>query len=312
MKAADGHDKNDNHNQDQARLADGMPSPSPLQTTIVEYDVLDAIGNTKQAQQVLAEYMEAGAPPPSSWQRTLCCGSSRHIYCESCCTLLFPPEEVPEEFDFPLPFDIHIILDDRRASSTGVQLMSIRKGHNKDEEPNSQQQGVQVFDVDRGEVPCYDDQVEGTYLLLPGNDSVPISSVANHPATRISTLVVLDCKWKKANAELYPSIARLPKICLDCPPDKSFYWRWHNHGPGMISTVEAIYFAAWQITASLEWTLEERKKLASLLWLFRLQRCMIESKFEKNQVRGVNPHVPFSEEAKAFSRSLRNQKKTLQ
>ena len=46
-----------------------------------------------------------------------------------------------------------------------------------------------------------------------------------------------------------------------------------------------------------------------LLYLFRLQRALIEQKYARNEVQGINPYVPFTEEAKEFSRKLRENKK---
>ena len=265
-----------------------------------------------QAQQVLADYIQAGVPPPDSWERVYCCNSSRYLYCEICCRLLVPSTDMPaaiKDGDIQLPFKVHILLDDRRASSTGVQVQSIYQAmtQNSDESENT----VQLLDIDRGEVPDYDKaQQPGTYLLFPGEDSVPLSTVLNNKNDDnppLTTLVLLDCKWGRSR--LFPLVENLPQVHLDHPPDSSFFWRWHNTGPGRVSTIEALYYAAWQITSNMHgWSLENQQQLVHWLWLFRLQRSLIESKYRDNQVRGFNPHVPFTEQAKEFSRKLRQQK----
>jgi len=312
----------------------------------------ETVATSQYAQAALEAYLAAGSPPPKSWQRVVCCESSRSLYCPVCCRLLVPNEDWPDairdnKFLHPLPFDLHILVDDRRASSTGVQVQAIfnpRKdsttGHATTAHGvGSQEQAlplttepqsapapvttVELFDLGKGEIPVYktsiaDNQLEGTYLLFPGKDSVPLSSVlntsnngANHGNNAIKRLVVLDCKWSRPS--MNPFIASLPKVSLDNPPEKSYYWRWHNTGPGMLSTVEAIYFAAWQITTSLGWKNEQQKEtLLSMFWLFRLQRAIIQDKHVNNERRGVNPHVPFTEEAKDFARKLRAKERQIE
>ena len=272
-----------------------------------------------EAVQALAAYMEQSSTPPYSWQRTPCCESSRYLYCPKCCRLLVPNGDWPEPLQdgsLQLPFDLHILLEDLHTKSTGVQVKSIldaasgtKNNHDNknEEEPIG---NVKLFNLANDEMPPYTgqhtDQYEGTYLLFPGTDSVPLSEILQNESATINTLVVLDCRWSRSSTRFHPYLASLPKVSLDHPPAQSYYWRWHNTGVGMLSSVEAIYFAAWQITASRGWTLEERQgRLVQLLWLFRIQRAVIHQKYTQKQVRTSNPHVPFTEEAKEFARKLR-------
>jgi hypothetical protein len=244
----------------------------------------------------------------TSWQRQECCGKSRYLYCPECCALLIPAADRPLALSQALPFDVHVILDDRRPSSTGVQLIAVFRSMSDN---NSTATQAELFDTEKDEIPSYEtkEQLDGTYLLFPGEDSVPLSSILKGDSTRqpLKTLVLLDCKWSRPSARLHPSISTLPKVSLDCPPSKSYYWRWHNTGEGMLSTVEALYYAAWQIIFHRGWSMEECQTLVRLLWLFRLQRSIIQTKYHAGQVKGVNPYVPFSEEAKEFARKLRQQ-----
>lgn len=279
--------------------------------------------DSDEAQQVLAEYTKAGRPPPASWERVYCCGSSRHLYCEVCFRLLVPTADLPEDLlRLELPFDVDILLDDKRSSSTGVQIASIDRAirarveiGEQAAEPLQLKHRAQVLDIDKDEVPSYDgEESEGTYVLFPGEGSVPISTLVSNDESDnkiITRLVVLDCKWA-SSARLRNLLARLPKVRLDDPPEKSYFWRWHNAGPGMVSTVEALYYAAWQITTPLGWPLERRQRLVHLLWLFRFQRAIIQSKYETGQNTGVNPHAPFTEEGKEYNRKIRRQQQKQQ
>ena len=286
-----------------------------------------------EAAQALATYMEQSHAPPDTWKRSSCCGSSSFMYCTVCYRLLVPQEDWPQPLQdgsLQLPFDLHILLEDRQSQSSGVQVKSVLDAasgmvsdsdarNNKEEKfeegGSTSSSRVKIFNLENDEMPPYSDSTlnDGTYLLFPGTDSISLSKLLQEENSTIKTLVVLDCRWSRSTSRFHPDLASLPKVSLDHPPAQSYYWRWHNTGVGMLSTAEAIYFAAWQILTNSHnenWTLEERQgRLVHLLYLFRLQRGLIQEKYAQNQVRGVNPHVPFTEEAKEFSRKLRSNQK---
>lgn len=195
---------------------------------------------------------------------------------------------------------------------------------------------------------------DGTFVLFPQEGkSVPMSAVAD----KIKRLVVLDIKWTRSyNVQLFSAdhhkilvsqpkesgggksynplspLKDLPFVHLEFPPQKSHFWRWHNRGDGMLSTIEAIYFAAREVFAALEQQQRdfEMKKIAQknrqphhglddddgddydennskdalidILWLFALQRSIIQER----SLREGRP-VAFSEEAKELARALRKQ-----
>lgn len=283
--------------------------------------------DNSDAEEVLKNYIENISLPPKHWQRVDCCGSSRYVYCPECFCILIPTEDWPiplKGSSVQLPFQVDVLLEDRRKSSTGVQLVSVlralescddQKEMKMDASAQSSLSNYKLYDVDRNDqIPNYENQ-EGTYLLFPGEHSKPLSSLLlknnnttnNKPILR--KLVLLDCTWTKSSLRLHKSVQCLPKVHLDAPPQQSFYWRWHNAGAGMLSTIEAVYYAAWDIVESLGWTLEERKILTNLLWLFSLQRSVILKKYTDKAVIGVNPHLPWTEEAKDFARRLRNRER---
>mmetsp|Transcript_22861 Transcript_22861/g.24314 ORF Transcript_22861/g.24314 Transcript_22861/m.24314 type:complete len:196 (-) Transcript_22861:60-647(-) len=130
------------------------------------------------------------------------------------------------------------------------------------------------------------------------------------------------------------SLEGLQFVHLEFPPRKSYFWRWHNRGDGMLSTIEAVYFAAREVSAALEENEQndendeegnnrisqqaqlleglyeeeeesisyrhQRCSYTNILWLFALQRSIIE---ERSVQEGRS--AAFSEEAKAYARSLR-------
>jgi hypothetical protein len=192
--------------------------------------------------------------------------------------------------------------------------------------------------------PTVEDEV-GTYVLFPQEEkSVPISAVAK----KIKRLIVLDIKWTRSyNVQLFsadhhkilvsqPSeggggksynplapLKDLPFVHLEHPPQNSQYWRWHNRGAGMLSTIEAIYFAAREVSVKLQQLRDigeedngdgcnnscrhgcidnGDKNFVDILWLFALQRSIIKQR----SIEEGRP-VAFSEEAKAMARALRRQ-----
>lgn len=268
-----------------------------------------------EAEERLETYLET--IQPKDWPRVTCCDSSRSFYCPECCRLLIPSEDWPDairEGSLRFPFDIDIILDakERRTSATGIHVVAISaavddssssEGHklkastNLSEENTSDsrpQKSVCLYDLKQAKLQSYEPFEKGTYVLFPDKGSVPISSVASE----IDKLIVLDIKWSKQSVKMDPTIASLPKVHLDSPPAQSHFWRWHNAGQGMLSTVEAIYFAAME--AALDWTPAERERLIHIMWLFALQRSVVHVQSELEQ----RP-PPFTEEGKEIQRVLR-------
>jgi hypothetical protein len=149
---------------------------------------------------------------------------------------------------------------------------------------------------------------DGTYILFPQKGkSVPISSVAH----KLKRLVVLDIKWSKLSliTTNNPNLSRLPMVHLDSPPKESHFWRWHNAGDGMLSTAEAIYYAALEVSAAsvssrqMGWTDDMRDRMIDVLWLFALQRSIIG---HRNSEAGIP--VAYSKEGKARQVAARRRK----
>ena len=226
------------------------------------------------------------------------CTASRSIYCYDCCEILFPKERLPAGLQegMDLPFSVDLVLDDKRPSSTGVQAASVlnMRSGNIDNK-------YRLLDQSRGAgIPDYSAE-DGTYFLFPSDTSVGLSSVA----AKVRRLVVLDCRWTKSQLRKDSRLAILPKVHLDNPPQESFFWRWHNSGAGMLSTIEALYFAAWEVADQQNWSLDRRRALVNLLWIFGLQRAVIKRQYEIGNGHRIIPYMPFSEEGKDFARKLR-------
>jgi len=311
-----------------------------------------------EAEAALARFLEHCSQEvvtPSSSQllrtpRGRCdqCGASRSLYCFDCCRLLLSADQWPasvRDGSLRLPFGVDLILDDRRSSSTGVQLKTLMdhaasKAAAADVDHQQQRtnknNSVRLFDMELNEkIPDYassQDERGGTFVLFPGPTSQPLSELVGNNHNEIRRLVVLDCKWSRSSVRLKPAIAALPRVHLDCVPQHSYYWRWHNAGDGMLSSAEAIYFAAWQVATSLLvrdnddvhdpptsspscWSTEDRDKLVNLMWLFGLQREIIAQRYKrdgrlvrKSACAGDDeeePVLPFSEDYKNASRALR-------
>lgn len=183
---------------------------------------------------------------------------------------------------------------------------------------------AKLYDLNRVELPQYNNDLcmqfekldtndcgdrtsllDGTYILFPQKGkSIPISSVAD----KLRRLVVLDIKWSKPAliTTNNPSLAGLPLVHLDSPPKESHFWRWHNKGDGMLSTAEAIYYAALEVTASSSrrgWTDDKRNRMIDVMWLFALQRSIVG---RRNSEAGVP--TAYSREGKARQVAVRVRK----
>lgn len=285
---------------------------------------------SQEAEEALVRYLDECVTEATNddFSRTRCeaCSSSRSMYCFDCLRLLVPRERWPEpvrDGRLRLPFDVDIILDDRRSSATGVQLKTILASMLAQEEeeevhsakPIRTRGACHLYDIDRDEeIPNYSEAKDGeTFLLFPGPTSQAFSTIVDTTGTtRVKRLVVLDCKWSRSSIRFHPSIADLPRVHLDRVPKHSFYWRWHNAGEGMLSTIEAIYYSAWEVaTVCPDFSKDDRANLVHLLWLFGLQREIIQSRYKEGKVKCFKqePSVPFLEASKEFNRSLRSKQK---
>ena len=267
------------------------------------------------------KYLDSFISDSTTFDRVVCCETSSSLYCSKCCNLLVPYDSLPpclHNNSLNLPFNLDIILDDRRASATGLHAVALLNNINNstiDQSSNS----VQLIDVaNNDEIPRYSNQNDiddkSTYLLFPSpGDSIPLESVSS----KVKTLVVLDCKWTKSSiCRKNNDLSLLQKVHLSNPPQQSRYWRWHNEGPGMISTIEAIFYAAFEVlqkrntrsqstTITTDDQLADTNNLLHLLWLFGHQRAAI---LRSAQDKGKAP--PFTKEGKEAQREMRRQKGT--
>lgn len=273
--------------------------------------------------------------PAESFERVVCCNSSRSLYCEECCRLLVPDEFLPvsirlrkrnninmeltsseEGRPLNLPFNLHIYLNDRRKSATGLHAVALLNGID-----GNDSESVELFDSKKDDdIPSYLND-SFTYLLFPSpGESVSLESVAS----KVQTLVVLDCKWTNSNFirqhEGLSSLQRLQKVHLSSPPKQSYYWRWHNAGQGMLSTIEAIYTAAYEVAKSKHERLLEtgtitqsdsndivtdEDNLIDLLWLFAHQRASTIKRAENS-----GRLAPCTDEYKSLESAKRRQRGT--
>lgn len=226
-------------------------------------------------------------------QRATCCGVSQSLYCSNCCQLLIPEEELPLSLrgnkSIQLPFEILILLTDLRNKATGLHAAALCSNTR------------QVTLLELSDDLCYDgkalkdDDVETTFVLFPDKDSIPIVSVA----ARIQKLIVLDCKWTrtKNSGKCLPELSKYQKVHLSTPPEESHFWRWHNAGEGMLSTIEAIFYASWEVS---EYHQNQNSILIDLLYIFGIQRAL--SKIHADR---LGKPSPYSKEGKEERRALR-------
>ncbi|CAJ1932928.1 unnamed protein product [Cylindrotheca closterium] len=211
---------------------------------------------------------------------------------------------------FPFHIDIVLGKKERKTCATGVQVAAIAgalesvqdsragpalTGANPLE--SNSMETVKLFSFEDNNIPTYDpESFPNTYVLFPEEGSASITSVG-----QIDRLIVLDIKWSKQSGSTDSRFRSFPRVHLDSPPDRSHFWRWHSEGAGMLSTIEAIYFAAMETTLGRkDWNLSDRRRLINIMWLFATQYAIVKRKSEIE-----DRTVPFSEDAKLERRLLR-------
>ena len=305
--------------------------------------------------------------------RVDCCKPSQSMYCKDCYRLIVPDEALPlpirlrqssapicdidicpkadnvseltnDEVNrhgrlLKLPFNLHLILDDRKGCSTGIHAVALLGGLRETQndksrfdqtnelntttvtdiyklDPSEQspilEKAMEVYDHDQS---TNSEEELSTYFLFPSpGESVALEEVSN----KVKTLIVLDCKWTKSGAWRRSERLRcIPKVHLSNPPQESYFWRWHNAGEGMMSTIEAIYYASLEVyqgrykqmvvnsspqTHLDECLIDERNSI-HLLWLFGLQRQAIIKRAEEE-----GKPAPCSEDGKEIQRECRRRK----
>jgi len=235
----------------------------------------------RSAERILIHFLEeTKIIPDRHLTRRPCpvCNRPKALFCPECFEILVDKQILPTK-KIKLPFELDIILDDARHKSTGVQVATMLRALGSHQH--------RLIDL-KDDVKL--DYNKGSYFLFPGPGSVPLSSVL----PQIQRLVVLDCKWTKSSART--RLDGLPRVHLD-GTHTSYYWRWHNAGPGSVSTAEAIYYATWTASAP-----DHRESLVHMLWLFGIQRAVIER-------RSKDKELPFTEAGKEEQRSLRRRKR---
>ena len=301
----------------------------------------------ERVKNYLDSFISSSSPTVKQFPRVSCCKPSQSLYCKECCQLLLSKTELP--FERPkLPFNLHLILDDRRGSSTGIHAIALvskeehvyqiqhKQARNEPIENTSHHDllgtttltDVEKLDpTDQSEIledalKNYDETSNSedgssTYFLFPcPGESIPLEEVS----TKVKNLIVLDCKWTKSGVwRRSERLRRIQKVHLSNPPRESHFWRWHNAGPGMISTIEAIYYASLEVYQCrykqllhssspqllIDECLKDETNLIHLLWLFAQQRL---ATMEKAKEEGKA--APCCEDGKELQRALRRRKIT--
>jgi hypothetical protein len=290
----------------QVSYNNSIATSSPVQEEPAE----STVSNTNEAWKVLDQYLNDDS---HNWQKPVrqsCpkCGASRSLYCYDCCCLVGEEDQLTSlpQGRIRMPCAVDMILDDRRAVATGIHALIMLERNHKDEDNydgNDNTRKYRLFDQVKGDgIPDYTMSTgEGTFLLFPSETSMSLSTVA----AQVRRLVLVDCKWTKSHICQDARLANLPCVHLDHPPAESYFWRWHNAGAGRLCTLEALYLAAWQVAVHQGWTHTECHALVNLFWVFRQQRAVIIHKYQNGQGHKTIPHLPFSQDAKACARKLR-------
>ncbi len=66
----------------------------------------------------------------------------------------------------------------------------------------------------------------------------------------------------------------------------------------MVSTIEALYFASWEIALQKGWSSQQLDMLVEVMWLFGLQRYQIHAKYRSDKA------LPFTPDGKEARRAM--------
>ncbi len=169
----------------------------------------------------------------STWIRTICptCQQSYKFFCPKCFVALGAPEGISTPV-LDLPVQVHIWFQDKLKKSTAPHAKVLAPNNVEIIPYPLSEEHQQTLDYDR----------ETVFVVYPTNQSETLPEITPADLTQLTTLVFIDCPWQKAPIILQDTkLAKLRCVKLATPPTQSKFWRYHQAGPGCVSTIEGKF-----------------------------------------------------------------------
>lgn len=150
------------------------------------------------------------------------CGKKRLFYCYDC-LIVTHPESHPSPVSLPLNVYVLFHHGELRSKSTSLAASTI---------------SPDIHVIEYPEIPSVltpDD----TLLLYPSPQSVEIYEIEN--VDRYKNVVFVESTWQKSRGVVKDERVRGFKH-VRIPSKITLFWRFQNHDPSHLSTVEAIYY----------------------------------------------------------------------
>lgn len=209
---------------------------------------------------------------PGGRARCAGCGHTRLMYCYTCCRALdaAPAPRVA----LPLRADVWHHRAEHVQKSTALHARILAPA-----------------DVRLVEYPSAADACTGAYgaetlLLYPAPDAVEVAALPDDVVARARRVVVLDSAWQKTGGmRAHPALQGLR--CVRVRGAATAFWRHQDHGPGFLSTVEALYWFMREFWARAHPHTPYAGHLDNLLWYFSFNYSVVQQHYR------AHPEITF-------------------
>ena len=223
------------------------------------------------------------------------CGHTRLMYCYTCVRALdaAPAPRVA----LPLRADVWHHRAEHRQKSTALHARILAPAD------------VRLVEYPADAGACAYDAAE-TLLLYPAPDAVAGAALPDAVRARARRVVVLDSPWQKTGGmRAHPALRGLR--CVRIRGAATAFWRHQAHGPGYLSTIEALYWFMREFWARTHPGAPYAGHLDNLLWYFAFNYSVVQQHYRAHPelaFRHIKGYIHYDNDGAAASATEKQEK----
>ena len=192
------------------------------------------------------------------------CGHTRLMYCYTCgCALAAAPAP---RVALPLRADVWHHRAEHRQKSTALHARILAPAD------------VRLVEYPAAAGACVGAYGPETLLLYPAPDAVDVAALPDAVVAAARRVVVVDSPWQKTGGMLaHPALRGVRRVRIRGAA--TAFWRHQSHGPGYLSTVEALYWFMREFWARAHPAAPYAGHLDNLLWYFAFNYTVVQQHY---------------------------------